>query len=130
MKVSSKLTSVLTKSKKKLTHNNLETENLSRVKTYKKKMDFSRKILVVTSLIVALIISVSLFFMWSLGDLSSLNEIIIGSFAMLTAVTGFVIWKEKNESLVQLMKENPELTDEVREELQETLEENIDKDFN
>ena len=93
-------------------------------------IDFSRKILVVTILIVALIISVSLFFMWSLGDLSSLNEIIIGSFAMLTAVTGFVIWKEKNESLVQLMKENPELTDEVREELQETLEENIDKDFN
>lgn len=92
-------------------------------------MDFSRKILVVTSLIVVLIISVALFFMWSLGDLSSLNEIIIGSFAMLTAVTGFVIWKEKNESLVQLMKENPELTDEVREELQETLEENIDKDF-
>ena len=79
----------------------METENLSRVKTYKKKMDFSRKILVVTSLIVALIISVSLFFMWSLGDLSSLNEIIIGSFAMLTAVTGFVIWKE-DFSLIKL----------------------------
>ena len=82
-----------------------------------------------TSLVVALIISMAFFFMWSLKDLSSLNEIIIGSFAMLTAVTGFVIWKEKNESLIQLMKDNPELTDEVIEELHETLEENIDRDF-
>lgn len=127
MKVSNKLTNVLTESKKRLKP---ETENLSRVKTYKRQMDFSRKILVATSLIVILIISVSFFFMWNMGDLSSLSEIIIGAFAVLTAVTGFVIWKEKNESLIQLMKENPELTDEVREELEETLEENIDKDFN
>ena len=92
-------------------------------------MDFSRKILVATSAIVILILAVSYAFMFKMGDISSLNEIIIGSFAVLTAVTGFVIWKEKNESLVELMKENPELTDEVSEELQETLEENIDRDF-
>ena len=98
-------------------------------KSHRKKIDFSRKILVATSLSVLLIITVSFLFMWKLNDLSSLNEIIIGSFGVLTAVTGFVIWKEKNESLVDLMKENPELTDEVREELRETLEENIDKDF-
>ena len=105
------------------------TGSLAKSKLQKNKSDFSRKILVATSLAVLLIISMAFFFMWSLNDLSSLNEIIIGSFGVLTAVTGFVIWKEKNESLVELMKENPELTDEIREELHETLEENIDKDF-
>ena len=129
MKDLNRLPNVLRESRKKLKYDNQEIESLSRVKTYKKKMDFSRKTLVTTSLAVVLILIVSFFFMWSLNDLSSLNEIIIGSFAVLTAVVGFVVWKEKNESLVQLMKENPELTDEVREELTETLEENIDKDF-
>lgn len=95
----------------------------------KHKWDFSQKVLVGMAFFVLLIITGAFGLMWKMQDLSPLNEIIIGSFAVLTAVTGFVIWKEKNESLVQLMKENPELTDEVREELEETLEENIDKDF-
>lgn len=95
----------------------------------RKGLDFSQKVLVGVASFVLLIIVGAFGLMWQMHDLSPLNEIIIGSFAVLTAVTGFVIWKEKNESLVQLMKENPELTDEVREELEETLEENIDKDF-
>lgn len=96
----------------------------------KKGLDFSQKILIGVSLFVVLVIGLAFAFMWRLSDLSPMNEIIIGSFAVLTAVTGFVIWKEKNESLIQLMKDNPELQEEVKEELDETLEENIDRDFN
>lgn len=95
----------------------------------KKGLDFSQKILIGVGSFVVFVILVAFFFMYRMNDLSPLNEIIIGSFAVLTAVTGFVIWKEKNESLVELMQEHPELTDEVKEELNEILEENIDKDF-
>lgn len=95
----------------------------------KKGLDFSQKVLIAVGAFVILIIVCAFYLMLKLSDLSSLNEIIIGSFAVLTAVTGFVIWKEKNENLIQLMKENPELIDEVREELHEELEQNIDKDF-
>lgn len=95
----------------------------------KNGLDFSQKVLIGVGSFVILVIICAFYLMFKLSDLSSLGEIIIGSFAVLTAVTGFVIWKEKNESLIQLMKENPELVDEVREEIHEELEENIDKDF-
>lgn len=95
----------------------------------KERLDFSRKVLVWASVSVLIIILASFGLMWSIQDLSSLNEIILGSFAMLGTVTGFVIWKEKNESLLQIMRDNPELRDEVLEELEEELEGNIKKDF-
>lgn len=95
----------------------------------KETLDFSQRVLVGASVAVLIIIIASFVLMWGANDLSSLNEIILGSFAILGTITGFVIWKEKNESLMQLMRDNPELRDEVLEEIEEELEENIKKDF-
>ena len=95
----------------------------------KKALDFSQKVLIWMGMSVIIIIIASFFLMWSLQDLSSLNDIILGSFAMLGTVTGFVIWKEKNENLLQIMRDNPSLKEEVLEEIEEELEINIKKDF-
>lgn len=72
----------------------------------KKKMEFSKKILIVVSIATVLIVIASFVMMWRTMDLSPLSYIITGIFAELASATGFYYWKAKNENMVKLTKDD------------------------
>lgn len=74
----------------------------------KKKMEFSKKILIVVSIATVLIVIASFVLMWRTMDLSPLSYIITGIFAELASATGFYYWKAKNENLIKLTKDDEE----------------------
>lgn len=74
----------------------------------KKKMEFSKKILIVVSIATALIVIASFVLMWRMMDLSPLSYIITGIFAELASATGFYYWKAKNENMIKLTKDDEE----------------------
>lgn len=72
----------------------------------KRKMEFSKKILIVVSIATVLIVVASFILMWRTMDLSPLSYIITGIFAELASATGFYYWKAKNENMVKLTKDD------------------------
>ena len=74
----------------------------------KKKMEFSKKILIVVSIATVLIVIASFILMWRTMDLSPLSYIITGIFAELASATGFYYWKAKNENMIKLTKDDEE----------------------
>ena len=74
----------------------------------KKKMEFSKKILIVVSIATVLIVIASFVLMWRMMDLSPLSYIITGIFAELASATGFYYWKAKNENMIKLTKDDEE----------------------
>lgn len=68
----------------------------------KKKIEFSKIILVVVALATIAVLVVSFVLMWKTMDLSPLSYIITGIFAELASATGFYYWKARAENIVKL----------------------------
>lgn len=68
----------------------------------KRKMEFSKKILIMVSIATVLIVVASFVLMWRTMDLSPLSYIITGIFAELASATGFYYWKARAENIIKL----------------------------
>ncbi len=71
-----------------------------------KKLEFSKRIFVVSFTLVAVITVLSVFLMFRTGDLSPLSELIRVAYAVLGIATGFYYNKAKRENVIKLKKEN------------------------
>lgn len=95
----------------------------------KKKIEFSKLIVIAVSVFILSIVGVSFYLMFQLGDLSALTEIIIGAFALGSLTYGYYFWKSKNENLVKIMNQLPqEYQEEVKSELEDEFRNNIGQD--
>lgn len=77
----------------------------------KRKMEFSKKILIFCTGATVIIVGLAFLLMWRTGDLSPLSFIITGIFAELASATGFYYWKAKNENMVKINQNTIQIKD-------------------
>ena len=71
----------------------------------KKKMEFSKILFILTTILVTSIVVYSMLLMWKTGDTSALAYLIPSAFAELATATGFYYNKAKKENEIKLNKQ-------------------------
>lgn len=74
-------------------------------KKNKKKIEFSKILFILTSILVSGVVLFSMILMWRTGDTSALAYLIPSAFAELATATGFYYNKAKKENEIKLEKE-------------------------
>ena len=87
-----------------------------RVKSNKKKrMEFSKMIVIGFLVSTVAILSVSFYLMYITSDLSALGEIILGLSAIGTSIFSFYFYKAKSENLIKIQQQyGSEIADKVK----------------
>ena len=68
------------------------------------KMEFSKKIIIFTSIFTIFVTVFSIVLMWKTNDTSGLAYLIPSVFAELATATGFYYWKARTENKIKLLK--------------------------
>lgn len=82
-------------------------------------MEFSKKIIIFTSIFTIFVTVFSLVLMWKTNDTSGLAYLIPSAFAELATATSFYYWKARAENKIKLMRKYGETAEKALNEQQD-----------